>query len=400
MPGLKRNRVYAPRIQSNKRYKYVASRGSNLSNYVPSKLTRVRRRGSTKYRRSFTAVRRRRGRRSSGSSRGLTLAKVIRSLTPLNSVSYAIAGKVQPGVSNGNGPVCAYYIPNNRASATAWSSVPTPLLGDGQVIINGSGTTQIFPSLLDVQALGVRVSSVDNSSTVATGTSFFSPSVQFYIGNYKCVTKMVNQSNSQACVQVYTCQLRKNLPSSQPSIYNLIRYGMLDKLIAADNSVSYAITTTSSDDYMRDDQLSPFDSSTFCSYVKITSVKKMVIDAGDMRILTHSKRGMIKVKPSMFCTVTQVGNTWLNAPADNMSIKGGVFQFFKVTGQPTNDVTNKSALGYTSPVIDFVHDYSFNYRYVVETGATTNRFGAFGFGVVAPSVMTEQGNVVAAAASA
>jgi len=400
MPGFKRNRVYAPRIRSNKRYKYTASRGSNLSNYVPSKLTRVRRRGATKYRRSFASVRRYRGRRSGRTGRGLTIAKVIRSLTPLNSVSYAIAGKVQPGVSNGNGPVCAYYIPNHRASATTWSSVPTPLLGNNQVIINGSGNTQIFPSYLDVQAIGTRIGTVDGNSTVVSGTSFFSPSVQFYIGNYKCVTKMVNQSNSQACVTVYTCKLRKNLPNTQVSIYQLIRYGMMDKLVSADNSTSYAVSATSSDDWMRDDQLNPFDSSHFCSYVHVQSVKKMVIDSGDMRILTHGRRGMVKVKPSMFSSILTVGNTWNNSSVDNAALKGGVFQFFKVTGQPTNDTGDKNALGYTSPVIDFVHDYSFQYRYVVETGSTTNRFGSFGFGVVAPSVMTEQGNTVALQANA
>lgn len=406
MPGVKRNRVYAPRPRSLKRYKYTASRGSNLSNYIPSRVSRsaIRRGGSKKYRRNFVSVRRRRSSRSSRSRRGLTIAKVLKAFTPLNSASYTVAGKAQVGGSSAQGPACVYYIPNARGSTTAYSTADyggTPTIGLGQVIINGSGTTQVFPHFSDVTELGYRISTADASTAIAAGTSFFSPSVKFYIGNYRCTTKMVNQSNSQAFVQIYTCRLRRDLPNNYQNISTLLSRGYIEKLVAQDQTGTYNVSGIGqSDNWMRDDQLNPFDSGKFLSFVKIVGTRKFIMNAGDMKTTYLVSKSMRLVKPTMYAT-SSIGNTWREITVDTASIKGGVFQIFKITGQPTNDSATKSLLSMTTPVIDFTHDYHYNYRFTAETGATTTRFGAVGYSAITgASVMTEQGNVVAASAAA
>lgn len=397
MPGLKRNRVYASRIQSNKRYKYVASRGSNLSNYVPSKLTRVRRRSTKKYRRNFVSIRGRRGRRSGSTRGGLTVAKVLRSLTPRRSVSYATAGKVQVGASTAVGPSCVYYFPNQRNTLSDYTNT-TGTVGTNARIINGSSITQVFPNFLDMSTIGSRISTIDANSTY-TSSTFFSPSVKFWAGDYKVSTKMVNQSNGQAIVYVYTCVARRDIPNSQNSFYNIMANGLREKLSSNDSALTYGYAG-SEDDYMRDDTLGPYDSGKFCSYFKVSS-RKIVMNAGDIKLCYLNKRGMSIINPAVYSSLASNTATWNTGTTDVICRKGAVFQFFKVTGQPTNDTASRQFLGLTSPDIIFTHDYSFSYRFNAEAGAVNTRFAATGYANVGTgSIMTEQGNVAAAATDA
>lgn len=401
MPGIKR---YFPVVQRyGKRYKYVASSGSNFSSYRPSSVTRLRRRRTFKPRRAFTSIRRHRGRRRNGKSRGLTIAKVLRALTPLNTASYSVAGKaVVGGPSNNYGPQCVYYIPNNRVSVTTFGGSGTgTYVFSGSKVINGTGNTQFFPSSLDATEIGYRISNVDGNTSVQS-TNFFSPSEKFYMGNYSCKTRMVNQSNGQAVVTVFSCVVRKDIPSSQSSMYFLISNGILEKLTNSDSAQSYPVGSgaTYTDDFMRDDTLSLFDSVKFTTYCKVVGKKTFVMNAGDIKLNYLSSKGMKIMRPTMFNSITS-GQTWRTSATDIVAVKGSVFQVFRVTGQPTNDSVNKDYLGLTSPAIDFIHEYKFQYRYVTETGATTTRLGVSGFSnVSAPDVMTEQGNVVAVGVNA
>lgn len=397
MPGIKRYfpSIYLP--NSGKRLKYVASRGNNLSDYVPSRVTRLRRRGTKKYRRSFASVRRYRGRRSGRTRRGLTVAKVLRSLTPRHSVSYASAGKVQVGSSTAVGPSCVYYFPNQRNTLSDYTNT-TGTVGTNARIINGSSITQVFPNFLDMSTIGSRISTIDGNSTY-TSSTFFSPSVKFWAGDYKVSTKMVNQSNGQAIVHIYTCVARRDIPNSQNSFYNIMANGLREKLSSNDSTLTYAYAG-GEDDYMRDDTLSPYDSSKFCSYFKVIS-RKIVMNAGDIKLCYLNKRGMSIINPAVYSSLASNTATWNTGTTDVICRKGAVFQFFKVTGQPTNDTTSRQFLGLTSPNIIFTHDYSFSYRFNVEAGAVNTRFPATGYANVGTgSIMGEQSDVAAPSTNA
>lgn len=346
---------------------------------------------SYKPRRAFSSIRRHRGRRGTRKSRRVTIAKVIRSLTPLHSLSYAHAGRVVVGNSTAFGPACTYYFPNSRGISTNVTA-SAARIGTNETIVNGSGASQVFPSADDMNIIASKITSIDGNSS-RQAISFFTPSVQFWVGNYRVTTKLVNQSNAQAIVEVFTCVIRKDINTGASNLRNLLSNGLAEKL-AANDQANY--NPVLHDDYVRDDQLSPFDSGKFCGYVKMSS-RKMVINSGDIKIVTHGSKGMRKINPSTFSTLTSTTSTWGDVQGDIYCRKGAVFQFFRITGQPTNDATNKSLLGKTSPAIVFTHDYHFQYRFMVEAGSTNSRLGHTGFGAVASaSVMEEQSNTVSA----
>lgn len=350
-----------------------------------------RSRRSFKPRGAFGSIRRHRGRRGTRKSGRLTIAKIVKALTPRCTASYACAGKVFVGASAASGPSCVYYFPNIRNGVSDTTAVTPSTVGLGARIINGSGQTQVFPSYADMAQIGTRISSVDGNSQVLSA-SFFTPSVKFWAGNYKAVTKMVNQSNGQAVVTVYTCIARRDVPTALNSLYSLLYSGYYEKMTSADNGNSY--TSQTGDDVMRDDQLEPYDSSKFCSYF-IVSQRRMIMNAGDIKVVTHGKRGMQVINPAVYSTLNSGTATWSSSTADVLCRKGAVFQFFKVSGQPTNDTTNKAAIGLSSPAIVFTHDYTFTYRFMVEAGAVNTRLGNTGFGAVTnASIMGEQSDTV------
>lgn len=398
MPGIKR---YFKTVKSgNSNAKRFKSGNYRSSASIQRPFVRRGRR-SFKPRRAFKSIRRHRKRGGSGKGRGLTIAKVLRAITPLNTYSYAVAGKVIVGSSTSVGPACAYYFPCIRAALTT-VTYSTATVGTGTTIVNGNSTTQMFPDAIDMTDIGTKIGDIDsNTSIQGSALNFFSPSVKFWAGNYICRTKMVNQNNGQACVTVYTCTLRKNLPTSYNRLYNLMSEAMIEKLSTNDNAYSYVIATN--DDFMRDDMLSPYDASKFLGYVKINSSRKFIMNAGDIKVITLTSKAMRLQKPANYTSIGNVSQTatWFGGSQDVHAMKGAVFQFFRVTGQPTNDSTTKTNLGYTSPAIDFVHDYRFQYRFTVNTGSTNSRLGAFGFAnVTVPDVMTEQGNVSTAGGNA
>jgi len=320
----------------------------------------------------------------------------MRALTPLHTLSYSHAGRVVVGGSTVNGPACSYYFPNARGVLSSSDSTASARVGPNELIVNGTGNTQIFPSLNDMTTIGARIAAIDSNGTLGGGTGaatqFFTPSVKFWAGNYRATTKLVNQSNGQACVQVFTCTFRRDVGISQSNLRLMLIRALGEKLAPGDIADYTAILTS---DPIRDDSLSPYDASKFCSYFRLSS-RKMIINSGDIKVITHGSSGMKLVNPSTYTTLVNSTDVWTTNAGDIFGRKGAVFQFFRVTGQPTNDQNTKSLLGNTSPAIVFTHDYQFQYRFIVESGAVTTRLGNAGFGLVTTaSVMEEQANVAA-----
>ena len=311
----------------------------------------------------------------------------MRALTPLHTVSYAHAGRALVGTSTALGPACAYYFPNARDIVTT-TNATAARIGTNEQLVNGTGATQMFPSAADMLQIANRITKIDGNDS-RQATSWFTPSVKFWAGNYRATTKMVNQSNGQAVVEIFTCTVRKDINTGASSMYSLLQKGLAEKLSVNDLSQYNPVLH---DDYIRDDQLSPFDSGKFCGYVKLSS-RKMVINSGDIKIVTHGYKGMKQVNPATFSTLTSASSTWDASSIDIFARKGAVFQFFRVCGQPTNDVTTKTNIGKTSPAIVFTHDYHFQYRFMVEAGSTNTRLGQAGYAAItSASVMEEQSN--------
>lgn len=304
----------------------------------------------------------------------------------MNAVKYSAVGQVTVGANIAVALVGAYYFPNRRGFTSVDLTTGASEIGIGTLIRNGSSATQVWPHVDDLCEIGYRITHIDDN-TAPINPVFFTPSVQFWVSNYKCVTRMVNQSNSQVNVHVYTCELRRDLLDSNNSLYTIMSRGLFEKANELDPAGYTSGAFINSTNYMRDSAITPFDSSKFLGFVKIKTVRKITMNAGDIRTVIHGRRKAERVKPGSYMDLITGTQNWRSGVKQYAAKRGAVFQFFKITGQPSNDVTG-ALLNITSPRVDFNHIYSFNYRYIVETGAVTTRFSATG---LSPGVMQIMG---------
>lgn len=357
----------------------ISSRSTPTRSSLRTRVSK-RSRSSFKSRRSFGSIRRSRGRRNTGKGSRLTIAKIIRALTPLNKCKYSTAGQAVVGQGSAAHLGCVYYFPNRRGVTSSATAAGLGDIGVGTLITNGSSTTQVWPHVKDLQDVAYRVADVDESGSIIN-PGFFTPSVEFYVSNYKAETKFVNQSNAQAIVWVFTAELRRDLGTNQDNLYILMSQGLFEHTNDLDAAGYNVGSDPNNNNYMRDSSITPFDSGKFCSYIKIIKSQRLVLNAGDIRSTFHYKRAQTKVKPAMYLDLQNQTQTWNLATAKYAAKKGAVFQFFKICGQPANGPTAGGVqVNQTMPKIDFTHIYSFTYRHIMDTGAVTTRFPATGLG--------------------
>jgi len=354
------------------------SRTGGRSNVSSFRLKRTkgrvgrRRRGARRRLNSFR-------KRSKGSSSFQKLTKI---LAPVSSYSYTVAGRAEVGYSAID-PACKWFLPERAANFS---------LG--------------YPNLLDINNVAFFLNQQSRSSALETVPEMSSLDMKFLTSGFRQTTKVVNQCNAQAILEYHVIEARRDIPyrfNSTTGAYNILDLlgsgfftaGVSSIPTNGIESIDPAATFNDlhSNQGMVENSRSIYTSGPFLHYFKVKKVKKVVLNAGDIKLFTLSHKGAITHRPALYARLTANASSWAynsNEPFYAF-LKGCQFQLFKLSGTPVNDKDTKTLVNLSGPAVDFVTDVRFSYQSVIKTGGVNWRGASYGLGVLpTPQFMGEQ----------
>ena len=241
------------------------------------------------------------------------------------------------------------------------------------------GAGSLFPGTRTIPTFQQILSKVDTTAGVY--------GYQFLYGGCRISHSATNQSNSQCIVTAYYCRARRDLSSSSAPIEDLNQGFFVSGIpLIQQDSV----------------QITPFQSPNFCSSYRILRVKTIKLDAGQSHTwnVVDKKKHMVKMQ--QFVEPVNLTANITNVPITFAQAKGNKFILFRIHGVPTNDVTTKSQIGVTTPTLDILSKFSWNFKWVDDMTRTVFPTNAIGITTltVGPSIMTDETALVAAQTTA
>lgn len=364
--------------------KHVSSRP--ISKYFRSVRSRPNVAAKRGKRRSSRISRSRRGSRRRlsryrGRSKGASsFAKITRLLAPVSSYSFQVAGRatVLTGAAQGFSGIspCHWFTPERAAEVTL-----------------------AYPNWLDVSAQAKALNELTLAQNqTAVIQSLESLDFKFITRNYGQTTKMVNQSNAQAVLYYHILEARRDIPhwtgtGVPPSyaILNLLGQGFFQTALQSSvntgiNTVPTATTNAyDSNTALTDSAFSIYNSGPFLHYFKVKKVKRVIMNAGDIKVFSLSRSAPITHRPALYNTLQASTGSW-SYGANNPQfafLKGAQIQLFKLHGTPFNSAANKDLVNTTQPAVDFVTTCHCKYQAVVKAGGVNYRAANYNLGAFA-----------------
>lgn len=208
--------------------------------------------------------------------------------------------------------------------------------------------------------------------------------LRYYINEVTQTTNMTNQCLGNASVTMYYCLARNNIP-------NITNINTPIKILQKGFDAQTGGSPTGSA-YASRYGVTPFESSLFCKYFKIYKVKKIMLAPGESYNVKVSSKRNKRIDVSSFMnddSALSIGGVCVNYLRNLTK-----FILLKVEGQATNDSTTKTDVGTSSPKLDIVTRYHYDYSFISDYTANSyddvvpNGFTAFAT-VTTPDLVTD-----------
>lgn len=319
--------------------------------------------------------------RSKGNS---SFQKLTRILAPVNSYNFTVAGRAEvPAPGDLSDAPCKWFAPTRAADFT---------LG--------------YPNIIDVTSLAYYLNQRSRDSAFTSAVDLHSLDMKFISRDYSQTTKIVNQCNTQCIIEYHVIEARRDIPfrfNASKGAYNLLDFlgaGLYQTAVedASLTGISSSDPVATAGAFANNDALlsssySIFNTGPFLHYFKVKKVQKVVMNAGDVKLFTMSRKAAITHRPALYSKLDIGTETWLydtNSPFISF-LKGTMFQLFKLTGTPINDRDTKGNVNLSSPAVDYFTTCRQKYQSVVRTGGVNHRGPSYGIGATPnPQFMGEQ----------
>lgn len=211
-------------------------------------------------------------------------------------------------------------------------------------------------------------------------TTSASTETRCHIMDCTATTEFVNMSTSDAKVTQYLCSFRRDIPlnsnSNFTNIFNILGEGFAQRSNPlAGNYFGNALGMVQAD-------LTPYDSHRFTSCVKIITGKQFIMRPGDTRV-AKIKKGFECITWNRYYTQSAPNQSPTAGNRDVARRKGEMFYLWKIEGTPCNGAANKAQLSYTTPKLDFITKYHYNFAMVNNSSANMYFGNAVNFTVLA-----------------
>lgn len=269
-------------------------------------------------------------------------------------------------------------VPNYWNAQEAYQAVvPAPTAATGKSIIY-EAPDHSTPRVIDLQAIANVITPAPTHA-----------SLKYHLTKVTARYEYSNMSLATTYLTAYFCKVRHNIPDLSGSYSPLI---VLGDGFAANN---YNNTGTSRGQLgLTDSELTPFQSSRFCSLFKIYKVKKLKLQGGESGRLTVKQPRMWTLNMDDIVTQTNVATmTTFPLMARYYShLKGARFILWRIEGEVTNNDAVKTQITNTSPTVNFITHYHYEFKWMSDTHSNIYTQAAVGFSnPVAPEIITEQG---------
>lgn len=322
-----------------------------------------RRRNASKGRRTVRkrvlSVRKRRGKRSRGTSRRALLLK----LAAPNTLTFASADKC--------------FVPSNNAALTTLGK-PAIFFVPSDYVLDKTGTGNLLPlgssmSLMNTAVLRDIQNRLDSSSSTAT-TNF---DRRFYLcKNYLSYT-LVNMSNAHANLTLYRLQVRRDIPLDPTTGYTY----RIDDLLKAGwdlqgHNASIAASIQSNWMAVADDV--PLEANTaFLQHFRIVKKRKIDLEPG----IEH-KFSLAAPKRTFNCSRLFIagkiaGTTTTTNPALSY-MQGDQLYLFRLSGTIVDESSTHN-VGFSAPNVDFHCKRVVVYKHIDDNAATVIRENPINF---------------------
>lgn len=309
------------------RQEFMAKTKRRATTVKRSRHATTRKRSGRRSRRSRRRVLRRgRGRR--GGARALR-SSLLRVLAVLQTFGVQIGARYTCTSSSSTlGKACLYFTGyganGNNGPISNWSSVP-------QMGI--------------MQQIGYIIDNTTNATNL-----------RYIITEWKLRQQMVNCSNAHCNVVVYKCRCREDIPVGNAfyDITNILNTGFADQ--------------GSTDAQLRD-EYTPFNSNRFVEYIKITKVKKFLLQPGEQKVFNIIQRRPRTVNLHKYVDTTGVGVNWKTGAVQVVYPRGARFNLYKISGQLVDNVADQT-ITFTHPVVDFLSEHRVEFKLIISEKET------------------------------
>lgn len=194
-----------------------------------------------------------------------------------------------------------------------------------------------------------------------------------------------NMSNEPITLRAYYVKARNNVPiyNGNGSIYNLLGEGFGDKANLG--------TVTASNLFMTNWMFTPFDSTTFTRYFKITRVRKFKLKETQSKELYIKKSTTIK-PASLFNIESLAPAGWNTQPLEWDYIKAARFILFRMEGNPaipTGQTTYQTQISTTTPCIAMETIMTYQSQLIFVPGQASGNGQSAGFSASEGQIMAD-----------
>lgn len=286
-------------------------------------------------------IRRKRRFRSRRTSQRQKAVRLLTAVQPINTVSYQTAQtNITNTYSTAVGLQCSYILCNTQDRS-------------------GAASTS-FPCLLAPNDL-LRIANLITSSPSL-------PNIKFFIHSARMMHTLINQTSATSYVSAYYCMIRRDLPISN-SLLTILTDGFNGNGLTAAGGQAAADVT-------------PFQSSLFCSIAKIYKVQHHKFEPGEERSYMISSNKRRQIDTSRFTASTSGAETFLTVPIIYDALRGNRFILFRIRGQIADDSAAHGTVGAIEAKYNIATRVQYKYQWINDVTRTLNTLPATGFGTI------------------
>ncbi|USZ80614.1 capsid protein [Sichuan tick-associated circovirus 1] len=236
-------------------------------------------------------------------------------------------------------------------------------------------TTLNLGGLKHINIIANDVRATDGySAAVSMGqTKFMLQGIQEY--------SLINQSNSIANVEMYTCTCIRDCiaGTTTNTINQLLGQGFYQRGFGNGNSVGVN-PNQGGNEGLYDALLTPFQSTKFMAYFRISSTNRFSMDPGmtkNVKLSIRNKMINYNHYETFVMLAPQIAQESINI--DYVHRAGEVFYLFKITGTPADLTSNKNEYTYTCPKVNMICKTRYNYYAINRQQPVINKGQPQGF---------------------
>lgn len=313
-----------------------------------------------KRKRSIKKSKKRRSRKGSKFSKAArSTAKLLTAMQPINTYSYQTAGaNSSNSYTATTGQQCSYVLMAQHDQLGSANSAHV-------------GTLTVF--------------TISKLAALVTSSAAGNLSIKYYLHEASLNHTVTNAENSVGYLEAYYCVARRDIPESSPDTLTLLDDGFAEAGIASANWNNVDVT--------------PYQSPAFCSNYKILKVQRVKMEAGESKTFSVNWVGRKPINFGRYILPTDQTTTALTVPRLYSELKGNKFILFRLKGQVSNDITNKTTqIQSTAMKIDVLNRYRFKFQLMADPSSTFYTENATGFTAPGTSAQIENTKTGVAAA--